>query len=374
MKVIELAGIGPAPFCAMLLSDLGAQVLRIDRVKPAETGMAIDPTLDLFNRGRRSIAVDLKAPDGVDAVLRLAEQADALIEGFRPGVMERLGLGPDICLARNPRLVYGRMTGYGQYGPLAQAAGHDINYIGVAGVLHCIGRRGGLPVPPHNFIGDLGGGALYLAFGLLAAIYEVQRSGAGQVVDAAMTDGAASLNTFAYALQASGGWSDTLGTNVLDSGRPWYDVYLTRDDKYIAIGSIEPRFYRELMKRLDLDLASLPDQHDPSRWEQLRDLLARKFRTRTRDEWCTLLDDCDACFSPVLSPAEAVSHPHNIARQTFIEVAGIVQPAPAPRFSRTPGCIQSPPAKPGEHTFSTLAEWGFTDSEISALQASSAVA
>ncbi|HSV83164.1 MAG TPA: CaiB/BaiF CoA-transferase family protein [Ramlibacter sp.] len=374
LKVVEIAGIGPAPFCAMLLSDLGAEVLRIDRVEPAEKGVAIDPRLDLFNRGRRSIAVNLKSPEGVSAVLRLAGQADALIEGFRPGVMERLGLGPDACLARNPRLVYGRMTGYGQYGPLSQAAGHDINYIGVAGVLHCIGRRGGIPVPPHNFIGDLGGGALYLAFGLMAAIYEVRRSGKGQVVDAAMTDGAASLNTFSYALLASGDWSDTLGGNLLDSGRPWYDVYPTLDNKYVAIGSIEPRFYKELMSKLGLDLEALPRQHDPHGWDRMREVLTRTFRTKTRDEWCRLLDGTDVCFSPVLSPAEAVNHPHNVARQTFTEVAGVIQPAPAPRFSRTPGCIQAPPAKPGEHTSSALADWSFSESEIAALQASGAIA
>jgi alpha-methylacyl-CoA racemase len=370
MKVVELAGIGPAPFCAMLLSDLGAEVLRIDRVEPAEKGMTIDPDLDLFNRGRRSVAINLKAPEGVDAVLRLTDQADALIEGFRPGVMERLGLGPDICLARNSRLVYGRMTGYGQYGPLSQAAGHDINYIGVAGVLHCIGRRGGIPVPPHNFIGDLGGGALYLAFGVMAAMYDVQRSGKGQVVDAAMTDGAASLNTFAYALQASGGWSDKLGTNVLDSGRPWYEVYSTLDGKHVAIGSIEPRFYKALMSKLGLHADAMP-QHDPNAWDRMREVLTRTFSTKTRDEWCSFFDGTDVCFSPVLSPSEAVTHPHNLARQTFTEVSGVVQPAPAPRFSRTPGRIQSPPAKPGQHTAGALADWGFSASEITALEASS---
>ena len=374
MKVVEIAGIGPAPFCAMLLSDLGAEVIRIDRAGPVEKGVAIDASLDLFNRGRRSVAVDLKSPEGVGAVLRLVDRADALIEGFRPGVMERLGLGPDACLERNPRLVYGRMTGYGQHGPLSHAAGHDINYIGVAGVLHCIGRRGGLPVPPHNFIGDLGGGALYLAFGVMAALYEMQRSGKGQVVDAAMTDGAASLNTFAYALQASGNWSDTLGDNVLDSGRPWYDVYATADDKYVAIGSIEPRFFKELIGKLGLDAEALPGQHDPHGWDRLRDVLARTFRSKTRDQWCKVFEGSDACFSPVLAPAEAVHHPHNVARRTFTEVAGVVQPAPAPRFSRTPGRIQAPPARPGEHTSSALADWGFSASEVTALRASGAIA
>lgn len=374
LKVVEIAGIGPAPFCAMLLSDLGAEVLRVDRVEQAEKGVSLDPRLDLFNRGRKSVAVNLKSAEGVDAVLQLAGRADVLIEGFRPGVMERLGLGPEACLARNPKLVYGRMTGYGQYGPMSQAVGHDINYIGIAGVLHCIGRRGGLPVPPHNFIGDLGGGSLYLAFGLMAAIYEMQRSGKGQVVDAAMTDGAASLNTFAYALLASGSWSDTLGDNLLDSGRPWYDVYQTADDKYVAIGSIEPRFYKELMSKLGIDPETMPGQHDPSGWDQIRDVLTRTFRGKTRDEWCSLLDGSEACFSPVLSPAEAVHHPHNVARQTFTDFEGVVQPAPAPRFSRTPGSIQAPPARPGEHTASALADWGFSESEVAALQASRAVA
>lgn len=374
LKVVEIAGIGPAPFCAMLLSDLGAEVLRIDRVEQGEKGVSIDPRLDLFNRGRRSVAVNLKSSDAVEAVLRLVGQADVLIEGFRPGVMERLGLGPETCLAQNPRLVYGRMTGYGQYGPMSRAVGHDINYIGIAGVLHCIGRRGGLPVPPHNFIGDLGGGSLYLAFGIMAAIYEMQRSGKGQVVDAAMTDGAASLNLFAYALMASGTWSDTLGDNLLDSGRPWYDVYATSDEKYVAVGSIEPRFYKELMGKLGLDSEELPEQNDPGGWDSIRDVLTRTFQTKTRDEWCSLLDGVDACFSPVLTPAEAIHHPHNVARQTFTDVDGIVQPAPAPRFSRTPGCIQAPPAKPGEHTALALSNWGFTESEVAALQASKAIA
>lgn len=373
LKVIEIAGIGPAPFCAMLLSDMGAEVLRVDRIEAAGNGAAMDPRFDLFNRGRRSIAADLKSPAGAAAVLRLIGQADAVIEGFRPGVMERLGLGPAECLARNPKLVYGRMTGYGQYGPLAKTAGHDINYIALAGVLHCIGRKGGAPVPPLNLIGDFGGGALYLAFGMMAALYEVYRSGKGQVVDAAMTDGSASLLTVVYGMGAMGAWSEHRGENFLDSGRPWYDVYETLDGKYVAVGSIEGKFYQQLLARIGLHNEALPGQNDPEGWPLLRQRLSETFRQKTRDEWCELLDGSDACFTPVLTPSEAARHPHNVARGTFIEVDGIVQPGPAPRFSRTEGRVQSPPARPGEHTEVALADWGFTPGEIGALRRHGAI-
>jgi alpha-methylacyl-CoA racemase len=374
IKVVEIAGIGPGPFCAMMLSDMGAEVLRVDRVGDADLGLAIDPRFSVLERGRRSIAVDLKTAGGVAAVKRLIAQADALIEGFRPGVMERLGLGPDECLAANPRLVYGRMTGWGQDGPMAHAAGHDINYIALAGVLHSIGRRGGPPTPPLNLVGDFGGGGMYLAFGIVCALLEAGRSGQGQVVDAAMVDGAASLAAAVFGLRAMGIWTDERGDNILDSGSPWYDVYETKDGKHVAIGSIEKRFYGELLRLTGLEGEELPAQRDKARWAELRERLARAFREKTRDEWCAVMEGSDVCFAPVLSMAEAPRHPHNVARSTFVEVDGVVQPAPAPRFSRSKPAIQRPPARRGEHTAGALADWGFTDDEIAGLRAGHAIA
>lgn len=373
-KVIELAGIGPAPMCAMLLSDLGAEVLRIDRTADAGLGIAMKTKYSLLNRGRRSIALDLKRPEATEAVLRLVGQADALIEGFRPGVMERLGLGPDVCLARNPRLVYGRMTGWGQEGPLASAAGHDINYIALSGALHSIGRRGEAPVPPLNLIGDFGGGALYLAFGVVAGLLEAQKSGKGQVVDTAMVDGAASLMTAIYGMHGSGIWSDERGTNILDTGAHYYDVYETKDGKYISIGSIETKFYDELLRLSGLKREELAPQNDRKSWPQMKDRVAALFRTKTRDEWCSIMEGSDICFAPVLSMAEAPRHPHNQHRGTFVEQDGVVQPAPAPRFSRTPGAIQRPPSQPGEHTEEALRDWGFSAPELERLRACGAIA
>src|SRR5713226_4728472 len=372
-KVIELAGIGPAPMCAMLLSDLGAEVLRIDRTADAGLGIAIETKYSLLNRGRRSVAFDLKRPEATAALLRLIEKADALIEGFRPGVMERLGLGPDVCLARNPRLVFGRMTGWGQEGPLAMAAGHDINYIALSGALHSIGRRGEAPVPPLNLIGDFGGGALYLAFGVVAGLLEAQKSGKGQVIDAAMVDGAASLMTAIYGMHGAGIWSDERGANMLDTGAHYYDVYETRDAKHISIGSIEKKFYEELLRLSGLQNEELAPQNDRKSWPQMKERVAALFKTKTRDEWCKIMEGSDICFAPVLSMAEAPNHPHNKLRGTFVERDGVTQPTPAPRFSRTPGAIQGPPAKPGEHTETALRDWGFSAPDLERLRACGAI-
>jgi alpha-methylacyl-CoA racemase len=373
VKVVEMAGIGPAPFCAMLLSDMGAEVLRVDRTAEADLGMAGDPAKNLLNRGRRSAAIDLKRPEGIAAVKRLVARADALLEGFRPGVMERLGLGPDECLAANPRLVYGRMTGWGQDGPIAHAAGHDINYIALSGVLHAVGRHGGPPVPPLNLVGDFGGGGMYLAFGVVCGLLEAGRSGKGQVVDVSMVDGSASLSTAVYGLKALGLWSEERGDNLLDSGAPWYDVYETKDGKWVSIGSLEKRFYAELMRLTGLAADNPPKQWDRSGWPELRRRLTAIFKQKTRDEWCATMEGSDVCFAPVLSYSEAPRHPHNVARRTFVEVDGIEQPAPAPRFSRTPPAIQGPPAKPGEHTEEALADWGFAADEIALLRKAGAL-
>ncbi len=373
IKVVEIAGIGPGPFCAMLLADMGAEVLRVDRTAESGLGVAMPPRLNLLNRGRRSVAVDMKTPQGIDTVLRLAEGADALIEGFRPGVAERLGIGPDACLGRNPRLIYGRMTGWGQDGPLAHAAGHDINYIALSGALHAIGPHGGKPVPPLNLVGDFGGGALYLAFGIACALIEARRSGLGQVVDAAMVDGAASLMTLFYGLKAGGQWQDRRGANLLDGAAPFYDTYETRDGGYVAIGSIEPKFYAELLRLTGLEDAGLPTQMDFGKWPEIKVRLAEAFRSRTRDEWCRIMEGSEGCFAPVLSLDEAPAHAHNRDRGTFVEIDGVVQPAPAPRFSRTPGAVQGPPPKPGEHNDAALADWGFADEEIAALRRAGAI-
>ena len=374
VRVVEIAGIGPGPFCAMMLADMGAEVLRIDRLGPADLGLPVEPRFSVLTRGRRSVALDLKQPAAIAAVKRLVVKADALIEGFRPGVMERLGLGPDECLTANPRLVYGRMTGWGQEGPMAPAAGHDINYIALAGVLHSIGRRGSAPVPPLNLVGDFGGGGMYLAFGVVCALLEAGRSGRGQVVDAAMVDGAASLAAAVFGLRAKGMWNDERGDNILDSGAPWYDVYETQDGKYVAIGSIEGRFYGELLRLTGLTGEALPPQWEKARWGELRARLTEVFKQKTRDEWCRIMEGSDVCFAPVLSMTEAPAHPHNRARGTFVEVDGVPQPGPAPRFSRTPGAIGRPPAAPGQHTEEALRDWGFSADELTDLRKSGAIA
>jgi alpha-methylacyl-CoA racemase len=374
VKIVEFGGIGPPPMCAMLLADMGADVLRIDRTRPSGLGLPIPRRFAIMDRSRRSVAIDLKKPEGIEAVFRLLDQANALIEGFRPGVMERLGLGPEVCLARNPRLVYGRVTGWGQTGPLAHAAGHDLNYISLTGAAHAIGRRGQPPTPPLNLVGDFGGGALYLALGIVAALYEAQHSEQGQVVDTAMVDGAASLMSSTYGLYAAGMINDRRGENLVDSGSHFYDVYETADGKFVSIAAIEAKFYAELLQRLGLENEALPEQMDRQRWPELKERLTKVFRTKTREEWCDILEGTDVCFAPVLSFDEATQHPHNKARETFIEVAGVVQPAPAPRFSRTPSQVQKPPATPGEHTEEGLLDWGFSQEEIAKLREAGAIA
>ena len=375
VRVLELAGIGPGPYAAMVLSDMGAEVVRIDRAASVPASPPGRPPVDVLNRGRRSVAVDLKVPEGVEAALRLVASADALIEGFRPGVTERLGLGPDVCLERSPRLVYGRMTGWGQDGPYASAAGHDINYIALAGALAHIGRAGAPPTPPLNLVGDFGGGGLLLAFGIACGLFETSRSGQGQVVDAAMIDGAANLMAMFWGFRAMGIWSPERGTNLLDTGAHFYDVYECADGGFVSIGSIEPQFYAELLKRTGLDGdPELAGQMDRSTWPALKAKLAEVFRSRTRDEWCDEMEATDVCFAPVLSMDEAASHPHNVARGTFETRDGVVQPAPAPRFSRTAPELDRPPAFPGQHTDEVLADWGFAEDEVAALRAAGAVA
>ncbi len=373
-KVVEIAGIGPGPMCAMLLSDMGAEVLRVDRIRPSGLGLAIPPRFDLLNRGRRSVAIDLKKKEGLKIALRLVEQADVLIEGFRPGVAERLGIGPEDCFARNPKLIYGRVSGWGQEGPLARAAGHDINYIALVGALHAIGRAGETPVPPLNLVGDFGGGALYLAFGIVCGLLEASKSGQGQVVDAAMVDAVASLMTVFYGLQAMGIWTDQRGENILDGGAHFYDVYETADGKYVSIGAIEPKFYAELLRLTGLDGEDLPHQMDRTKWPEMHERLRAVFKTKTRDEWCTIMEGTDVCFAPVLSIEEAPNHRHNKTRGTFVEIDGQIQPAPAPRFSRTNPEIQGPPPEPGQHTDEALADWGFAEREIKKLRKAGVVA
>lgn len=372
-KVVELAGIGPGPHCAMLFSDMGAEVIRVDRTLPSGLGVPRPYGSDLLNRGRRSIAIDMKHPDGVMALLRLVEGADALIEPFRPGVAERLGIGPDACLARNPKLVYGRMTGWGQTGPLAHAAGHDINYIALSGALHGIGARGGPPVPPLNLVGDFGGGALYLAYGMLAAVFEAGRSGKGQVVDVSMVEGAASLMTGFFGLRGIGAWTDKRGDNIIDGGAHFYGVYETKDGKYISLGAIEPKFYNLMIELLGLESVDLSRQLDRADWQAMREKVAVAVLGKTRDEWCEIMEGTDVCFAPVLDMAEAPEHPHNKARGTFVEIDGFVQPGPAPKFSRTPPAIRGPAPAPGTHTRAVLADWGFGAEEIAALEVSGAV-
>ncbi|MGI8711436.1 MAG: CaiB/BaiF CoA transferase family protein [Acidimicrobiales bacterium] len=374
IKVLEIAGIGPGPYGAMLLADLGADVVRIDRSANAVGGDPATPPADLLGRGRRSVAIDLKHPDGVATVLDLVAGADALIEGFRPGVMERLGLGPDECRQRNERLVYARMTGWGQDGPYASAAGHDINYIALAGALEPLGRAGEAPTPPINLIGDFGGGGMLLAFGVCAALVEAGRSGKGQVIDAAMVDGAASLMTMTWSFKHMGIWTDDRGTNLLDTGAHFYDTYETADAKYVSIGSIEPQFYAELLRLTGLEGEDLPSQMDRSQWPALKERLAEVFRSKTRDEWCEVMEHTDVCFAPVLAMDEAAQHPHMAERGTFTEVAGLTQPAPAPRFSRTPGEIARPPAHAGQHSDEVLAEWGLSAARVAELRQAGAIA
>ncbi|MET0447036.1 MAG: CaiB/BaiF CoA-transferase family protein [Aeromicrobium sp.] len=358
VRVVELVGIGPGPFAAMLLADLGADVIRVDR--PGGNAMQLGPAeKDILGRGRPSVAIDLKNPRGVETVLDLVESADILIEGLRPGVTERLGLGPDDCHARNPRLVYGRMTGWGQTGPLAQTAGHDINYISVAGALGTIGRAGGPPQVPLNLVGDFAGGSLYLVTGLLAALTHARATGEGQVVDAAITDGTAHLMAMIVAMQQSGGWSDQRGTNLLDTGTPFYDVFETSDGGWLSVGPLEPQFYGALIA--GLGLTDAPGQFELARWDELRTLLTETFASRTRAEWEQVFDGTDACVAPVLSLPEAYEHPHNVARGTYVEQGGLTQPAPAPRFSATPATLTTPPQKAGASTTEALTAWGIAD-------------
>jgi alpha-methylacyl-CoA racemase len=373
VRIIELAGLGPAPFAGMMLADAGADIIRIDRADRATYPPREEPHVDLMNRGRRSVAVDLKHPDGVALVLRLLEEADGLMEGFRPGVAERLGLGPDECLACNPKLVYGRMTGYGQGGPMAQAAGHDIDYIALSGALEAIGREGERPLPPLNLVGDFGGGGMLLAFGMVAAILGARITGKGQVIDAAMVDGAASLMTMTYTLRAAGVWQDGRGTNLLDTGAHFYEVYETSDGRYMGVGAIEPQFYSELMRRLGLGDEDLSIQMDRTTWPEMKERFTNIFASKTRAEWEAVFAGSDACVAPVLSAAEAPDHPHNKARGTFTEVAGVVQPAPAPRFLSTPGSIRRPPPNPGQYADEALADWGMPTDEIAALRSSGAI-
>jgi alpha-methylacyl-CoA racemase len=364
IKVLEFEAIGPGPFCGMMLADMGADVLLVDRPGDAGLGLGRDRWSDVMLRGRRSATLDLKSKPGVEAALQLAAKADAIIEGFRPGVMERLGLGPEVLLKENPQLVYGRMTGWGQDGPLAPRAGHDINYIALSGVLHAIGRAGGAPVPPLNLVGDFGGGGMLLAFGIACALVEARRSGKGQVVDAAMVDGASLLAAMFAGMLATKRWSEVRGENLLDTGAPWYDVYETKDGKYVAIGSIEPKFYEELLLRLGLQGQALPKQMDRKGWPALRKLFAEKFSEKTRDEWCSVFEGSDACFAPVLTFSEARAHPHNVARRGFVESSRVAQPAPAPRFSRTPGAIRGAPPERGEGGRQALLDWGFSAVEV----------
>jgi len=371
-RILEFAGVGPAPMCAMLLADLGADVLRVERPQPSGLGVPVADRFKLIHRSRPSACIDLKQSAGRELALDLIGQADALIEGFRPGTMEKLQLGPASCLQRNPRLVYGRMTGWGQEGPLAAAAGHDLNYIALSGALHAIGRAGQPPTPPLNLVGDYGGGALYLALGLVSGLLEAGRSGAGQVVDAAMIDGAASLMTAFYGLHAAGQWSGDRGDNLLDSGAPYYDVYRCADGQYLAVAPLEAKFRQELYRLIGIDPAELPPE-ERSHWPALRATLARRFASRTRAEWCRLLEGTDACVAPVLSFEEAPQHPHHRARGTFVEVDGIVQPAPAPRFSRTPTAPPTAPEAAGHSTGEALARWGIPDARVEALRAAGVI-
>jgi alpha-methylacyl-CoA racemase len=373
VRVIELAAIGPAPYGVMLLADLGAEVIRVDRAAAARGETGMEASMVGLSRNRRSVGVDLKSEAGVEVVLRLLADADVLVEGFRPGVAERLGVGPDVCRAVNPRLIYARMTGWGQEGPLAARAGHDIDYAAIAGALHTVGRSHEPPPPPVNYLADFGGGGTFLAIGVLAALFERERSGEGQVIDVAMVDGAASQTAFLQGLRAMGAWSTERGTNLLDGGAPFYDTYRCADGRFLAVGALEPQFFAELCARLGLDTSELP-QHDRDAWPTQRERLAQLFATRTRDEWAVLFEGSDACVAPVLDLEEAPAHPHNVARRAFVDVAGSPQPAPAPRFSRTPGGVDRPPPRPGEHTDEILVELGWDAAAITRLRDSGTVA
>jgi alpha-methylacyl-CoA racemase len=368
IRVLEFEAIGPGPFAGMLLADLGADVLVVDRPADTDLGLKRERWYDVMMRGKRSVTLDLKEKNGAQTALQLVSKADALIEGFRPGVMERLGLGPEAALARNPKLVYGRMTGWGQDGPLAARAGHDINYIALAGVLHAFGRRGEAPVPPLNLVGDFGGGGMLLALGIACALLEAGRSGKGQVVDAAMVEGASLLAAMFHGFLKAHQWSEIRGANVLDTGAPWYDVYETRDGKYVSVGAIEAKFYQDLLSRLGLEGRELPGQYERARWPELHDLFRSKFKEKTRTEWCKMFEGSDACFAPVLAFSEAREHPHNKARKAFVEVGKVEQPAPAPRFSRTPGAVRRAPPERGEGGLAALADWGFSDAEVERLR------
>lgn len=372
-KIIELAGIGPGPFCGMMLADMGAEVIRVERFSAAADSAATAPK-DILARNRRSIAVDLKSPAGIETVMRLIEGADALFEGFRPGVTERLGLGPDQCLERNERLVYGRMTGWGQDGPMAQAAGHDINYIGLAGALHAMGRAGEKPVPPLNLVGDFGGGGMLLAYGLVCALLEVSKSGKGQVVDAAMIDGTSALMAMFYSMSASGRFHLERGTNLLDGGAHFYDTYRTKDDEHICIGSIEPQFYALLIEKAGLDAEKFAPQMDESQWPELKAELTNVFLTKTRAQWCELMEGTDVCFAPVLNLEEAAEHPHSKARNSYLQVDGVLQHAPAPRFSRTKAGEVKGARVPGEDSRAVLQEFGFSDAEVGQLEGDQVIA
>ena len=376
IKIIEMVGIGPCPFAAMMLADMGAEVIRIDRKTPpgaASPFPSLGTKYDVMARGRRSLALDLKHPQARDVVLQLVERADILIEGFRPGVMERLGLGPDACLARKPALVYGRITGWGQAGPLSRAAGHDLNYIALSGMLHAMGRAGTPPSPPLNLVGDFGGGAMMLAFGVVCAALEARTSGKGQVVDAAMTDGSALLGAMMYGLHAFGSWNDRREANMLDGGAPFYDTYACLDGKYLSVGAIEPQFYAQLLGLCGATDPEFARQWSEPDWPRLKEKFAALFATRTRDDWCALLEGTDACVAPVLDMAEAPQHPHNRARASFVEIEGVIQPAPAPRFSRTAPEAGLPPASPGQHSAQVLADWGWRSAAIETLQSAGVI-
>jgi alpha-methylacyl-CoA racemase len=366
MKVVMVGGIGPGPFCAQMLADMGADIIRID--KKGEPRIAfIQKKFDVLHRNIRSVTIDFKKQEGIEAALKLIDKAEAIIEGFRPGVMEKLGLGPDICLKRNPKLIFGRMTGWGQEGPLAQAAGHDINYIALTGALHAIGKAGEKPVVPLNIVGDFGGGSLFLAFGIMCGVYEARQSGKGQVVDAAVVDGTSALMGAFYGLKAAGLWSDNRGTNVLDGGAQFYDTYETSDGKYISLGSLEPQFYKLLLELAEIDDPVFKNQLDIFKWPEMKEKLTVIFKSKTRDEWCEIMEGTDVCFAPVLSFDEAINHPHNVEREVFIDVDGVMQPAPAPRFSRTKPEVRCGAPDPGDHNDSAFSDWGFSADEVNML-------
>ena len=373
LRIIELAGIGPGPMTAMMLGDMGADVVRVDRTRSGAMEFLSDRRYAVHNRSRRSVAVDLQKPEGAAVVLRLVAKADGLIEPFRPGVAERLEIGPEPCLRANPKLVYGRMTGWGQDGPLARAAGHDINYIALTGALHAIGRAGERPVPPLNLVGDFGGGGMLLAFGMVCGLLEAQRSGKGQVVDAAMVDGAALLFAGLFGLHAAGYWKDERGVNLLDTGAHFYDVYETADGKFVSVGAIEPQFYALLLEKTGLAAADLPPQMQRESWPAMKERLAAIFKTKTRDEWSAIMEGSDICFAPVLSIAEAPEHPHARARDAYVDVEGVRQPAPAPRFSRTTPEVKRAAAARGAHTDEVLAEYGFDAADIQKLRAAAVI-